>query len=98
MNKTIKNISNQSGMTIRTLNPNPVAQAFIYSNQQRAKIVQLITHKFLPHHTSVGVGKAGKDHWRLEKYRGKFGVGFKMITRSPFSKNFSHLTYFLSIA
>ena len=88
------NINDQGGTTIRTLHPNPVAQAFIYSNQQRAKIVQLITHKFLPHHTSVGVGKAGKDHWRLEKYRGKFGVGFKMITRSPFSTNFNHLTYF----
>lgn len=94
MNKTMKYISNQNGMIIRTLNPNSVAKAFIYSNQQRAKIVQLITHNFLPHHTSVGVGKAGKDHWRLEKYRGKFGVGFKMITRSPFSTNFSHITYF----
>ena len=94
MNKTMNNISNQSGMTIRTLNPNSVAKAFIYSNQQRAKIVQLITHKFHPHHTSIGVGKAGKDNWRLEKYRGKFGVGFKMITRSPFSENFSHITYF----
>ena len=92
--KTTENISNQNGMTIKTLNPNSVAKAFIYSNQQRAKIVQLITHKFHPHHTSIGVGKAGKDHWRLEKYRGKFGVGFKMITRSPFSKNFSHITYF----
>ena len=92
--KTTENISNQNGMTIKTLNPNSVAKAFIYSNQQRAKIVQLITHKFLPLHTSIGVGKAGKDHWRLEKYRGKFGVGFKMITRSPFSTNFSHITYF----
>ena len=94
MNKTIKNISNQGGATIRTLNPNSVAKAFIYSNQQRAKIVQLITHKFLPHHTSVGVGKTGKDHWRLEKYRGRFGKGFKMLTTSPFSSNFNHITYF----
>ena len=94
MNKTIKNIKNQSGATIRTLYPNPVAQAFIYSGEQRAKIVQLINHGFLPHHTSVGVGRSGKDHWRLEKYRGKFGRGFKMITTSPFSSNFNHLTYF----
>ena len=94
MNKTMKYISNQSGMTIRTLNPNPVAQAFIFSNEQRAKIVQLIRHGFLPHHTSVGVGLSGKHHWRVEKYRGKFGKGFKMITTSPFSSNFNHLTYF----
>ena len=98
MNKTMKYISNQSGMTIRTLNPNPVVQAFIFSNEQRAKIIQLIRHGFLPNHSSVGTAKSGKNHWRLEKYRGKFGVGFKMITRSPFSTNYSHLTYFLSIA
>ncbi len=89
-----ENIENQSGMTIRTLNPNPVAQAFIYSNAQRAKVIQLIRHGFKPHHTSVGVGKPGKDHWRLQKYRGRFGVGFKMESRSPFSTNFCHLTYF----
>ena len=85
MNKTIKNINNQSGATIRTLYPNPVAQAFIYCQEQRAKVVQLIRHGFLPHHTSVGVGKTGKDH---------FGKGFKMLTTSPFSNNFNHITYF----
>jgi hypothetical protein len=94
MNKTIKNIKNQSGATIRTLNPNLVAQAFIYCEEQRAKIVQLISHGFKPHHTSVGVGKTGNDHWRLEKYRGRFGKGYKMITTSPFSSNFNHITYF----
>ena len=92
--KTTENISNQGGATIRTLNPNPVAQAFIYCNEQRAKIVQLIRHGFLPHHTSVGVGKSGKQHWRVEKYRGRYGRGFKMITTSPYSTNFNHLTYF----
>lgn len=94
MSKIKENISNQSGATIRTLNPNPVAQAFIYCGEQRAKIVQLINHGFLPHHTSVGVGRSGKNHWRVEKYRGKFGTGFKMITTSPYSTNFNHLTYF----
>ena len=39
MNKTIKNINNQSGATIRTLYPNPVAQAFIYCHEQRANEV-----------------------------------------------------------
>ena len=94
MNKTIKNISNQSGATIRTLYSNPVAQAFIYSDEQRAKITQLIDHGFLPHHTSVGIGKSGRKHWRVVKYKGKFGNGFKMITTSPFSNNFNHINYF----
>ncbi len=89
-----KTIDNQSGMTIRTLHYNPVAQAFIFSQEQRETIKRLISHKFLPHHTSVGVGKTGRKHWRLEKYRGKFGRGFKMITTSPYSTNFNHLTYF----
>ena len=30
MTKTSEYIKNQGGATIRTLNPNPVAQAFIY--------------------------------------------------------------------
>ena len=94
MNKTIKNIKNQNGATIRTLSPNSVAQAFIYSQEQRAKVVQLIRHGILPHHTSVGVGKTDKDHWRLEKCRGRFGKGYKMLTTSPFSSNFNHITYF----
>ena len=89
-----ENINNQGRATIRTLNPNPVAQAFIFSEEQRAKVIQLIRHGFFPHHTSVGVGKTGKNHWRLEKYRGKFGKGFKMLTTSSFSTNFNHVTYF----
>jgi hypothetical protein len=95
MSKELYYINNQDGATIRTLHPSSVAQAFIFCNEQRAKIVQLIRHGFLPHHTSVGVGLSGKKHWRVEKYRGKFGKGFKMITTSPFSSNFNHLTYFI---
>ena len=34
-----ENIYNQGGAIIRTLNPNPVAHAFIYCEEQRAKIV-----------------------------------------------------------
>lgn len=98
MKKTTENIKNQGGAIIRTLNPNPVAQAFILSGEQRAKIVQLINHGFLPHHTSVGKGLSCRMHWRVEKYRGKFGNGFKMITTSPYSTNFNHLTYFTPIA
>ena len=45
--KTTENVNNQDRATIITLNPNPVAQAFIYSGEQRAKIVQLISHGFL---------------------------------------------------
>lgn len=94
MSKEREFINNQDGATIRTLHPSSVAQAFIFSNEQRAKIIQLMRHGFLPHHTSVGVGLSGKNHWRVEKYRGKFGNGFKMITTSPYSSNFNHLTYF----
>lgn len=98
MNKTTENITNQGGATIRTLNPNPVAQAFIYCQEQRAKVVQLIQHGFLPHHTSVGVGKTGRKMWNVEKYKGRYGEGYKMVTKSPYSTNFRHLTYFLPIA
>jgi hypothetical protein len=97
--KTVKimetNINNQGGATIVTLNPNPVAQAFIYDNEQRATIVNLIEAGYKPHHhTSVGVGKTGRRLWNVEKYQGRFGKGYKMITKSPCSTNFNHLTYF----
>ena len=69
------NINNQGGATIVTLNPNPVAQAFIYDNEQRAAIVNLIEAGYKPHHTSVGVGKTGRKLWNVEKYKGRFGKG-----------------------
>lgn len=88
------NIYKQDGATIVTLNPTKAAKALIYDNEQRATIINLIKHGFVPHHTSVGVGNTGKKLWNVEKYKGRFGKGFKMITRSPFSTNFNHLTYF----
>ena len=91
-----ENINNQGGATIVTLHPKKTAQAYIYDNEQRATIIDLIKRGFKPHHTSVGVGNTGKKLWNVEKYKGRFGKGkgFKMITKSPFSTNFSHLTYF----
>ena len=88
------NIFIQDGATIKTLNPSSVAQAFIFSEEQRAKIEQLLRHGFFPKHTSVGKGKSTVKHWNVEKYNGRYGKGFKMITTSPYSSNFNHLTYF----
>ena len=88
-----ENISEQRGATIRAMHPSPVAQARIYSEEQRMAILQLIRHNFLPTHTAVGKGKSTRKHWNIEKYRGKHGAGFKMITTSPYSSNFNHLTY-----
>ena len=94
MDKNRQLITNQGGATIVTLHPSKVAQAIIYDNEQRATIVELIKRGFKPHHTSVGVGKTSRRLWNVERYKGRFGEGFKMITRSPYSSNFSHLTYF----
>ncbi len=94
--KKIRNARFQTGATIATLLPSQTVQARIYSEEQRDSIDRLIRHHFLPHHSSVGRGRTGRKHWRLEKYRGKFGKGFRMITTSPFSRNFNHITYFLA--
>ena len=94
MEKNRQLITDQGGATIVTLHPSKVARAIIYDNEQRATIVDLIGRGFKPHHTSVGVGKTGRKLWNVERYKGRFGEGFKMITRSPYSSNFSHLTYF----
>lgn len=93
-----ENIRNQEGAIIRTLHSSTVAYARIYCEEQRMRIKQLIQHNFLPHHTSVGVSKSTRKHWNLEKYQGKYGVGFKMITTSPYSSNFNHITYFVKEA
>ncbi len=85
---------NQGGATILTLHPSSVVSARIYDDEQRETINRLSSHGFQPHHSAVGRGKSTRKHWNLEKYRGKFGKGFKMITTSPFSTNFNHITYF----
>lgn len=91
------NIFDQSGKYINVLHPTDVASAAIYSEAEREQIKLLIHHNFYPHHTSVGKGKSTRKHWNMEKYRGKYGVGFKMITTSSISSNFNHLTYFLKM-
>ena len=92
-----ENIFIQDGATIRTLHPSSVCQARIYSEEQRLMIHLLLHHNFFPHHTSVGRGRCTRKHWNIEKYRGKLGKGFKLITASPLSSNFNHITYFLKL-
>ena len=92
----IIDINNQDRATIKTLHPTKkaAAQAYIFSQEQRNTVKRLIKHGFLPHHTSVARGKAMPKKFSLEKYRGRFGKGFKMISFSPFSPDFNHCTYF----
>ena len=88
-------INNQDKATIKTLYPTKkAAQAYIYSREQRDTVKRLIKHGFLPHHTSIGRGRGIKKSYSLEKYRGRFGKGFKMISISPFSRDLNHCTYF----
>ena len=90
------NIFIQDGAVINTLHPSSNVRAIIFSDEQRLMINLLLHHNFYPNHSSVGRGKSSKKHWRIEKYRGKYGKGFKMITTSPYSTNFNHLTYFVN--
>ena len=88
-------VYNQSGRFINTLHPSIVVRAHIYSEDERNQINQLIQANYLPHHSAVGKGKTTAKHWSLEQYRGKFGEGYKLITTSPYSTNFNHITYFI---
>lgn len=91
------NIFIQDGRYINVLHPEYVAKAPIYTEEQRDQIKRLIKHNFLPHHSAVGIGKCTRKHWNTEKYRGKYGSGFKLITAYPFSSRFNTITYFLKI-
>ena len=95
MKKKEPDIYNQDRSFIITQQPHSRVLAIIYDFQQRAMIQQLIDQGFLPHHTSVGRGNLAGANWKIEDYNGKFGTGIKMISRSPMSYNFNHLTYFV---
>ena len=98
MNKTEQQIYNQNGAIIHTLHPNTNVHARIYSEEQRKEINRLIREGYLPHHSSVGVGNVTNAHWTTRNYKGRFGEGILMLTTSPYSSNFNHLTYFLKQA
>lgn len=95
MNKTQQQIYNQTGAIINTLHPSTTVHAIIYSEEQRREINRLISEGYLPHHSSVGTGNTTKAHWTTTNYKGRFGEGILMLTTSPYSSNFNHLTYFL---
>ena len=82
--------------TIRTTESNYPAKALIFDDEQRETIQVLINRGYYPHHTAVGRGKATEKHWSIEDYQGKYGKGFKMVTTSPYSHNFNHITYFIN--
>ena len=91
----IIDINNQDRATIKTLHPTKkAAQAYIFSQEQRDTVKRLIKHGFLPHHTSIDRGRKMAKMYSLEKYRGRFGKGFKMETFPPCSPDFNHCTYF----
>jgi len=92
--KTI-DVTKQDCCVIKTQHPKPDIAAGIYDKEEREAINELIRAGFLPHHTSVGIGKLDGEKWKVQEYEGMFGRGYKLITRSPYSHNFNHLTYFL---
>ena len=91
------NIFSQTGRTIKTLHPEYVAKAFIYSEEQRRKIRELIRENYFPHHTAVGKGNVTSKRWNVEEYKGRIGTGYRMITSSPFSSKLNHITYFIKL-
>lgn len=90
-----EDIYNQDADFIKTQHPSSVVKARIFSEDQRKAILWLISNSFLPHHSSVGKGHSTHRHWDLSEYKGRFGEGYKLITSSPCSSNFNHITYFV---
>ena len=96
MNKE-SNIFIQDKRYIKVLNNGYVAKAFIYSEEQRRKIQELIRNNYFPHHTAIGKGKATSKRWNVEEYKGRIGQGYRMITSSPYSSKLNHITYFIRL-
>lgn len=97
MNKNNGNIFIQDGRYINVIRPDYVPKAPIYTEEERDTILRLIKHNFFPHHSAVGKGHCSRKHWNLEKYRGRYGIGFKIITAYPYSSNFNTITYFIKM-
>ena len=96
MNKE-SNIFIQDKRYIKVLNNGYVAQAFIYSEEQRRKIRQLIRENYFPHHTAIGKGNVTSRRWNVEEYKGRIGQGYRMISSSPYSSKLNHITYFIKL-
>jgi len=95
MDKNLYAATHQKGNVINTLQPKPDVIAGIYDEEQREKINQLIESGLLPNHTSVAKKRLKGKLWDLEDYDGKFGKGVVMLTKSPYSYQMIHKTYFL---
>lgn len=91
----MNNIFEQAGRYIDTLHPEAIAKAIIFSEEQRQKIRELLRMGYFPKLTSVGKGLSTRKHWNVIDYKGRYGEGYKMITSSPYSHNFNHITYFV---
>ena len=64
------------------------------NNQDRATIKTLHPTKKAAQAYIFSQEQKMAKMYSLEKYRGRFGKGFKMETFSPFSPDFNHCTYF----
>lgn len=81
--------------TANTMTSTNQVFARIYDDEQRQTITRLIKQGYTPLKTSVGRGNSTGKHWNLEPYKGRYGEGYKLITSSPLSSNFNHITYFI---
>lgn len=96
-------IINQNEWWIQTLDNSLKFPAKIYSEEQRDTIRRLIQHGYYPTHTSPGKAKCTKKRWNLEKYRGRHGIGFRMVSSyvRPYTlggyvrSNMNSITYFI---
>ena len=46
------------------------------------------------HHTALAVGYVRKGHTLIEKYEGRFGVGYTIKHNNPNSTRYCHISYY----
>ena len=70
----------QNQWYIVTQNINYQRLARIYDEEQRETINRLMKHGFIPLKTTAGKGRCTRKRWNVEKYQGRNGIGFRMIS------------------
>lgn len=57
-------------------------------------ISEIEAHGYKYHHTALTVGYVRKGHTLIEKYEGRFGIGYTIKQNNPNSTRYCYISYY----